>query len=127
MHPMLSSVPARMVIAHVRGAKILSCTRPYLNLKRPSHVAEVSTIERVRSVPRVLLKEDFLKWVSEFKAWCGLSSCGRVGSKIFGARLRVLRINDRHTSSPAEERGFFARSSERWQQRAERRGSVGEL
>ena len=97
MHPMLSSVPARMVIAaHVRGAKILSCTRPYLNLQRPSHVAEISTIELVRSVPRVLLKEDFLKWVSEFKAWCGLSSCG-VGSKIVGARLRVLLLNDRHT------------------------------
>ena len=84
MHPMLSSVPARMVIAaHVRGAKILSCTRPYLNLQRPSHVAEVSTIELLRSVPRVLLKEDFLKWVSEFKAWCGLSGCGWV-QKLLG-------------------------------------------
>ena len=44
---MLSNVPARMVIAaHVRGVN--SCTRPYLNLQRPSHVAEVSTTERVR-------------------------------------------------------------------------------
>ena len=50
---MLSNVPAHMVIAaHVPGVK--SCTRPYLNLQRPSLVAEVSTIQRVRSVRRVL-------------------------------------------------------------------------